>query len=131
MPRAPDAYDIEIARRIRALRVARNMTQPEVADRLGVTYQQVQKYEVGSNRLGAGRLRRMAEILDVPVAALFGVGEDKGSGADPLPFLTTAGAARLLEAYSRVGNRAMQLALVRLVRGIAERGERRQGRGQR
>jgi transcriptional regulator with XRE-family HTH domain len=53
------------------MRLARGMTQSELGRLIGVSFQQVQKYETGSNRVGAGRLQRIAEIFEVPLAALF------------------------------------------------------------
>lgn len=63
--------DAEIGRRLRALRQARSMTMEQVAARVGVRYQQIQKYEAGSNRVSAGRLFEFAQLLDVPVSAFF------------------------------------------------------------
>src|SRR5216683_3991071 len=63
--KAPDARDMDVGRRIRAQRLVCRMSQTELADRLGVTFQQVQKYEKGVNRVGAGRLEQIAEALGV------------------------------------------------------------------
>src|SRR6266705_3147392 len=65
--RSGDPRDAEIGKRIRARRLERGLSQTELGQRLGVTFQQVQKYEKGTNRVGAGRLQRVAEILDVPI----------------------------------------------------------------
>src|SRR5262249_31287753 len=70
--RGPDANDIAVGRRVRAQRLARNMTQTALGDALGITFQQVQKYEKGTNRISAGRLLRIAEVFGVPVEGLFG-----------------------------------------------------------
>lgn len=97
------------------MRLARVMTQSELGRLLGVTFQQVQKYENGSNRIGAGRLQRIAEIFEVPLAALFDSPELRREGvADPLEALGTAGAARLLQAYSRIRDAMVRRAFVRL-----------------
>ncbi len=63
--KSPLPKDVEIGQRIRAQRLNRSMSQTELADRLGVTFQQVQKYEKGVNRVGAGRLEQIAEALGV------------------------------------------------------------------
>src|SRR6266480_2725693 len=69
--KAPDARDMDVGRRIRAQRLVCRMSQTELANNLGVTFQQVQKYEKGVNRVGAGRLSRIADVLGVPVAFFF------------------------------------------------------------
>ena len=66
--KAPGPKDVEIGQRIRAQRLLCRLSQTELADAIGVTFQQVQKYEQGVNRVGAGRLARIAEVLSVPVA---------------------------------------------------------------
>lgn len=71
--------DVEIGRRLRALRWTRGMTMEQVAARIGVRYQQVQKYETGSNRLSANRLFEFAQLFGVPIGAFF---EDVEVAAD-------------------------------------------------
>jgi transcriptional regulator with XRE-family HTH domain len=63
--------DAEIGRRIRALRLTRGLTMEQVAAQLGISQQQIQKYETGSNRVSASRLFALAQFLDVPVSAFF------------------------------------------------------------
>jgi len=63
--------DAEVGQSIRLHRKSARMTLQELADKLGIAYQQVQKYETGVNRVGAGRLMEIAEILDIPVAHFF------------------------------------------------------------
>ena len=60
--KSPDPVDVEVGRRIRVQRMARGMSQTELGKRIGVTFQQVQKYEKGANRVGAGRLTRIATL---------------------------------------------------------------------
>src|SRR5262245_45385458 len=67
----PDSIDRIVGRNIRICRLQKGLTQTELADALGLTFQQVQKYEKGTNRVGSGRLLRIATFLDVPVTALF------------------------------------------------------------
>src|SRR5213595_3857744 len=70
--RRADARDAEVGRRVRSRRLECRLSQTELADRIGVTFQQVQKYEKGVNRIGAGRLQRISEALDVPISFFFG-----------------------------------------------------------
>jgi transcriptional regulator with XRE-family HTH domain len=121
--RKPDPNDRAVALRIRALRYARGMTQAELGRLIGVTFQQVQKYETGANRIGAGRLQRIAEIFDVPLAALFGsLPLRRNAAADPFEALRTEGAVRLLQAYGGIRSAAVRRAFVRLAEETAARG---------
>src|SRR3954449_9881686 len=70
--------DVEIGRKIRALRLERGLSQSGLAEGIGLTFQQVQKYEKGTNRVSAGRLQRIAEILNTPVMFFYG---GMGTGA--------------------------------------------------
>src|ERR1700674_5142714 len=94
----PDPVDVEVGRRIRIQRMARGISQTELGDKIGVTFQQVQKYEKGANRVGAGRLTRIAKVLGVSVGTFFG-GPDEGAAAQAerldLEYLVIPGALRL------------------------------------
>jgi transcriptional regulator with XRE-family HTH domain len=72
MTDAPDPLDLEIARRLKATRITQGMTQTELGQAIGVTFQQVQKYERGSNRVSASTLMKCAVALDTSIAALCG-----------------------------------------------------------
>src|SRR5262249_17463699 len=69
--KAPEPKDKEVGQLIRAQRLVCRMSQTELANALGVTFQQVQKYEKGVNRVGAGRLAKIADTLGVPIAFFF------------------------------------------------------------
>ena len=114
------SHDVEVGQRIRARRMAKGMSQTELGTMLGVTFQQVQKYEKGVNRVGAGRLVRVAEALDVPVSFFFGA-TDSGSEDTRtiLGFLDTSYSLRLLRAFSRIKQTEVQRAVVDLVESIA------------
>src|ERR1700730_8584036 len=99
--RGRDPRDAEIARRVRALRLQRGLSQGELGSALGVTFQQVQKYESGSNRISAGRLYRIAEVLDAPIPFFYASDEGRRSDTEPLggsesDFLQTSTAMRLM-----------------------------------
>ena len=120
--KAPDARDVDVGRRIRSQRLVCRMSQTELANNLGVTFQQVQKYEKGVNRVGAGRLSRIADVLNVPVSFFFS-GDMNPAPADSagtgLSFLETAGAVRLVRAYSTIEDPQIRRALVDLAEEIA------------
>jgi transcriptional regulator with XRE-family HTH domain len=114
-----EPHDIEVGRRIRVRRLERQMSQTQLAVQLGVTFQQVQKYEKGVNRVGAARLQRIAEALDVPISFFFSVA-DRGSQQESImPFLETAHAVRLMRAFARIADPAVQRSVLDLVERIA------------
>ena len=79
--RDPHAVDVLIGSRIRAFRLDLGMTMEDVAERIGVTHQQVQKYEAGKNRITGGKLQQIADVLGRPVECLFSPSGD----AVPMP----------------------------------------------
>lgn len=127
----PDPIDIEVGNRICVERKARGISQTALADKLGVTFQQVQKYEKGANRVGAGRLTKIAEVLGITVGTFFtgkevldtehSTNKDNGE-ASPLRLLTIAGAFRLLKAYSQIEDAALKRSIVDLVERISTGG---------
>ncbi|SRR5712691_73460 len=120
MPRKkPDLKDIEVARRVRALRLEKGLSQGKLGSALGLTFQQIQKYEKGTNRIGAGRLQKIAEVFDVPVAALFGAAPP-GAADNLLELADSAAALRMLRAFSRISSSKLKLALATLAEEIAQ-----------
>jgi len=80
MIKTPDPIDIHVGQRVRARRKMLSLSQTQLGKELGVTFQQVQKYERGTNRIGSSRLFRMSTALDVPVAYFFEGAETKLPG---------------------------------------------------
>ena len=116
----PDALDIKVGIKVRALRLERQMSQEKLGDALGLTFQQVQKYEKGTNRISAGRLQRIAAILEVPVSVFFADTKPSAAGTESLFDLVDTGSAlRLLRAYSRIPSPALKRALTALAEEIA------------
>src|SRR3712207_2777138 len=77
--RRPDPFDVEVGARVRTIRRARGMSQEALASAAGITFQQIQKYERGANRISASMLQRIAGHLAVPMSEL--LGEAPGSQA--------------------------------------------------
>ena len=122
----PDPVDVEVGHRIRIERLSRGLSQTALANQLGVTFQQVQKYEKGVNRVGAGRLTKIAEVLGVPVSTFFsgqemlqGDESKERGGASPLKLLTVSGAFRLLRAYADIEDGNLRRSIVDLVEQVA------------
>jgi transcriptional regulator with XRE-family HTH domain len=118
-PKSPSAIDVAVGRNVRIWRMAKGMSQARLANRLGVTFQQVQKYEIGANRIGTGRLVKAAGVLGIPISALF----DGADGAEPsrsfLALLHDARSFRLAHAFAAIKDSALRLSLVNLVEKIA------------
>jgi transcriptional regulator with XRE-family HTH domain len=118
-----DAIDRQVGVRVRMQRVALKMSQQQLAAELGISFQQVQKYEKGSNRIGASRLRRLAEILQVPVSFFFEDFPVSGRKQAPLPsyisdFLTSADGLALTEAFMRIRDARQRRCIVILVEAM-------------
>jgi transcriptional regulator with XRE-family HTH domain len=125
--------DKHVGSRMRMRRRMLDMSQTEVAEALGLTFQQVQKYEKGANRIGASRLQQISRILKVPVPFFFegapsafealpAVGD---TAADPSPsyvadFLATSDGLALVKAFVGIDDPKVRRAIVRLVEEIAE-----------
>ncbi len=77
--RGPDYIDVHVGAQVRARRILLGLSQEKLAEGLGITFQQVQKYERGSNRVSASRLYNIAQLLDVPITFFFEGIEDKKS----------------------------------------------------
>ena len=120
--RRAGAEDVEIGRKIRALRLERGLSQSGLADGIGLTFQQVQKYEKGTNRVSAGRLQRIADMLDTPVMFFYGGmgtrAKKRDKRNDGLAFLQTKGAMRLMRAYAEITSRTTKYALVVLAESL-------------
>src|SRR5450631_4506512 len=110
--------DVELGKRIRLRRVEIDISQSELADKLGVSFQQVQKYEKGVNRVGAARLQQIATALDVPITFFYD-GDGKSREVESLLFLDSAFSLRLLRAYSKIKDQTVQRQLVSLMESIA------------
>jgi transcriptional regulator with XRE-family HTH domain len=123
--RSSGKHDIELGKRIRLRRVETDISQSALAEKIGVTFQQVQKYEKGVNRVGASRLQQIATALDVPVTFFFdddGVGKRASDGkreVESLLFLDSSFSLRLLRAYASVKSQAVQRQFVSLIESIA------------
>ena len=120
--KSPDGIDRLVGRNIRIQRMAKGLSQTDLAAQLGVSFQQVQKYERGTNRIGAGRLMRIAAALDVSVLTLFeGIeGAHGPDGASPQALLAQPLHLSLVQAFSRVEDGEVRRALVSLVRHMAQ-----------
>jgi transcriptional regulator with XRE-family HTH domain len=111
-----------VGARIRMFRVDRGMSQTILAERIGATFQQVQKYERGADRVGASRLSQIASVLGVSVGELFESSGAESPGLNsPVHLLSAPGALRVLKAHARTSSPRVRLSIPKLVESIADR----------
>src|SRR5262245_9162825 len=127
--KAPSPTDQHVGARVRMRRKMLAMSQEQLAEALGITYQQVQKCEKGANRIGASRLQQISHILQVPVAFFFegapNASAPHGSNGSVLSmaevndFISDSNGLRLIGAFVRIDNAALRRRIVMLVQEIA------------
>jgi transcriptional regulator with XRE-family HTH domain len=131
-PRQADSTDIDVGRLVRVHRMAQGLSQTALADRIGVTFQQVQKYESGANRISMGRLARIARVLGVSVTYLLGGSREAMPAhalkpkearklVDATLMLGRIGALRLLRAFTALPANPPMLreSIIQIVEGTA------------
>src|SRR6266516_3043310 len=128
--KAPNPIDVNVGRRVRMRRRMLAMSQGKLGDALGLTFQQVQKYEKGTNRIGAGRLQEISHILQVPIAffyedALDGTArrvsvEDARSLALLDDFISSPEGLRLVQSFMRIERADVRRRIVALVQEISD-----------
>ena len=129
--KSPNPTDRHVGSRIRLRRNIVDMSQERLAQQLGITFQQVQKYEKGTNRVGASRLQAIANILGVPVAFFFEdlsfneaapeqASEDTESAAIGDNFLSSTEGLQLNRAFMKITDEKVRRVIIEMVKGIAE-----------
>ena len=140
--KSPNPTDRYVGARVRMRRLMFDMSQTRLGDALGLTFQQVQKYEKGANRIGASRLQQIAHFLQVPVSFFFEGAPDLAAGSAgmtgaPSPsyvsdFLATSDGLALTKAFMRIEDSKLRRRIVDLVLQIAGEDEpKARGEGQR
>jgi transcriptional regulator with XRE-family HTH domain len=132
--KSPNPIDRHVGSRVRMRRMMIGMSQEKLGERLGITFQQIQKYEKGTNRIGASRLQQIASVLGVPVAFFFegapipdsstasGLSESS-SPAYVSDFLATSDGLALTKAFMKVSDSKVRRRIVDLVEAIASEDE--------
>jgi transcriptional regulator with XRE-family HTH domain len=126
--KAPNPIDKHVGSRVRMRRMMLGMSQEKLGDALDLTFQQVQKYEKGTNRIGASRLQQISQILQVPVEFFFegaptGMERPVGTGDAPSPafvsdFLASSEGLALTRAFTRIADPKVRRRIVDLVQAI-------------
>ena len=129
--KTPNPTDVHVGNRIRLRRNMLGLSQERLGESLGITFQQIQKYEKGTNRVGASRLQQISEVLQVPVSFLFdggpsGVASTEYSAESVSPayiadFLATSEGLALTRAFTRIPDSKLRRSIVDLVEQIADR----------
>jgi transcriptional regulator with XRE-family HTH domain len=127
--KTPDPIDKHVGSRVRMRRMMMGFSQEKLGDAIGVTFQQVQKYEKGTNRIGASRLQQISGSLQVPVAFFFegaplADGAAEANGHAPVPyyvsdFMATADGLALSKAFMEIKSNGLRRRIVDLVRDLA------------
>jgi transcriptional regulator with XRE-family HTH domain len=127
--KTPNPVDKYVGSRVRMRRIMLGLSQEKLGDALGLTFQQIQKYEKGTNRIGASRLHQIADILQVPVSFMFEGGPTGSNSMDglseaPSPayvsdFLATSEGLALTRAFTRISDAKLRRSIVELVEQIA------------
>lgn len=124
----PDPIDIHVGSRIRLRRNMLNMSQEKLGEKLGITFQQIQKYEKGTNRVGASRLQAIAEIMTVPVSYFFeeapshdgktgGFSENETTYVD---FCSSAEGIQLMRAFTNISDVKVRRKLIDLAKALVD-----------
>lgn len=129
MRQQSDPTDTHVGVRVRMRRLMLNMSQTDLANAVGVTFQQVQKYEKGTNRISASRLQQMSRVLQVPIPFFFeGLPSDssrpKEKRGEPsasviLNLFATSDGLTLARAFMQIKDRGLRLPIVHLVEELA------------
>ena len=132
----PNPIDVQVGSRVRLRRNMLGLSQEKLGAAIGLTFQQVQKYERGANRVGASRLHELSRVLDVPVSFFFddvdpvrapaipgGFAEPPAEGFDSDP-LRRRETLELVDAYYAIDDAAVRRRLLELARSLAAEGER-------
>lgn len=124
--KTPDPTDVEVGNRIKLLRRSSGLSQQALGDAVGVTFQQIQKYEKGTNRVGAGRLKAIADALGVPVAHFF-LDQPQSDDSDGnrvsnelIRFIRTDEGRDLNIAFDRIASRRIRRRIAELVNTLAD-----------
>jgi transcriptional regulator with XRE-family HTH domain len=113
-----------IGQSIRAHRLLKKMTQQQLGDKLGVTFQQIQKYENGANRVGSGRLYEIAEFFEVPLGAFFESEKpSRNEHSSPFELLDDPMSLTMLREFSKIRDRDTRRSVLALVEQIVAKGK--------
>ena len=130
--KSPNPVDRHVGSRVRMRRMLVGMSQEKLGEALGITFQQIQKYEKGTNRIGASRLHQIARVLNVPIEFFYEgaplIGSVSGFSETPAPgyvadFLTTSEGLELIKAFISIKDAKVRRRIVDLAKALARSGD--------
>lgn len=115
----PHPVDVTVGNRVREMRIRKGLSQQSLGEHVGVSFQQIQKYERGTNRMGSSRLVQIANVLEVPVASFFeGLDKSGGAGkADDTPLDVRA--SKVARDWQRIGDDRLQTKVAEMMRALS------------
>jgi transcriptional regulator with XRE-family HTH domain len=123
-PKPPNPIDVQVGKRLRMWRTEREIRRITLGEAIGLTDQQIQKYETGANRIGASRLQEICTVLKIPVSFLFeDAPRSSGEGGMPqdmIDFMESPDGVRFVAAFSRIADRKVRRGIARLADRIAK-----------
>ena len=133
MAKRSNAVDIEVGARIKILRLRNKLSQTRLVEQIGVTFQQIQKYENGSNRVSAGNLAQLAKFFVVPVAAFYSEvpanNAKATNGKKRVNSVQNANTARLVKAFQALKDKTLKAAILRVAEEMVRRQQPKAVRG--
>lgn len=117
----PHPVDVTVGNRVREMRIRKGLSQQALGEQVGVSFQQIQKYERGTNRMGSSRLIQIADVLDVPVSTFFeGLGKSENTAANvgeegPL----NVKASKVARDWQRIGDERLQTKVAEMMRALS------------
>ena len=127
--RKPNPIDVHVGSRVRLRRTMIGMSQEKLGDALGITFQQIQKYEKGANRIGASRLQQISKVLGTPISFFFkdAPGGTESSGMAEgnstnyvVDFLSSSEGLQLNRAFVKIGDPKVRRKLIELAKALAD-----------
>jgi transcriptional regulator with XRE-family HTH domain len=121
----PNPIDVQVGKRLRMWRTNREVSRITLGEALGLTDQQIQKYETGANRIGASRLQQICTVLEIPVSFLFEDAPEPSPGEGGMPqdmidFMESEEGVRFVAAFMGITDRKMRRGIARLTGRIAD-----------
>lgn len=118
----PHPVDVTVGNRVREMRIRKGLSQQALGDQVGVSFQQIQKYERGTNRMGSSRLIQIADVLDVPVSTFFeGLGKAEAtnvsSASEEGPLNVKA--SKVARDWQRIGDERLQTKVAEMMRALS------------
>jgi transcriptional regulator with XRE-family HTH domain len=125
-PKKIEPTDLYVGQRVKTHRLLKGMTQEGLGDALGITFQQVQKYEKGTNRVSASKLQKIADVLSTSIESFFKGGPADGNGGKKSPeaafsaLLSTGEGIALCKAFEQISSRAVRRSVVSMIETLAK-----------